>query len=421
MIIALSIPVFLLLIFIELAISLRRGRPVYRFSDAVTDIGCGVGSQLVGILLVAVTFGLYVIVYDNCGLIQWGDYGPMGVLSMWALAFVGLDFLYYWWHRWSHEINFLWASHVVHHQSEDYNLAVALRQAWLTGFTSTVVYLPLAILGVPPEIYVISVSLSLLYQFWIHTELVGKLGIFEWVLNSPSHHRVHHGINPQYIDKNHGAILIVWDRLFGTFVDENEPVFYGTVKPLDSFNPIWANLHGWVHLWKLTSASERLSEKLLVLFRPPDWMPPQSRPGEPAYNQLGGRDKYAPRCPGVVRRYVLIQAAWSIPLVMALLLTAESLDIWERVGAVAVLLAGTMAWGGLLEGRRWAHELEVVRLLGSGAAFIWFVYSHAAAVDWALPLATVGAGLCGIFAVWTTLLPRGPGGSQPGDSSTPAS
>src|SRR5690606_31238042 len=151
------------------------------------------------------------------------------------------DFAYYWWHRASHRISFLWAAHVVHHQSEDYNLAVALRQAWFTSLSSWVLNLPLAFLGVPPLVYGVCAALNTLYQFWIHTRLVGKLGPLEWVLNTPSHHRVHHGIDAPYLDTNYGGVFIVFDRLFGTFVEETHEPRYGTLDPIRSFDPVWAN------------------------------------------------------------------------------------------------------------------------------------------------------------------------------------
>ena len=200
-IIAYAIPAFVGLILLELVISRLMKRKVYRFADAVSDLNCGVSSQLVGLLLKGLSLGVYLWVYESHRVVDFEASGPQtdigGVLVpnswvMWALAFVGFDFLYYWWHRHSHRVNFLWAAHVVHHQSEDYNLAVALRQAWFTGATSFAYYLPLAWLGVHPVAFAISNGVSLLYQFWIHTELIGKFPRpIEWLMNTPAHHRVH--------------------------------------------------------------------------------------------------------------------------------------------------------------------------------------------------------------------------------------
>src|SRR4051812_7775689 len=164
----------------------------------------------------------------------------------WLVAIAGVDFLYYWWHRLSHRVNLLWAAHVVHHQSEDYNLAVALRQSVTTSATLFPFYALLAFAGVPPLQLAVSTSLSTLYQFWIHTELVPRVPWLERLLNSPSAHRVHHAINVRYLDKNHAATLMVWDRLFGTFEPETEAPVYGLTRPLASFNPVWSQLAGYL-------------------------------------------------------------------------------------------------------------------------------------------------------------------------------
>ena len=213
--IAFAVPFFFVLIAIELAVARARLRAVYRLADALGDLGCGMIQQVSPVFLAASVLAGYTFVYERLRVVTWS-----APAAAWVVAFVGVDFLYYWWHRSSHEVNVLWAAHVVHHQSEDYNLAVALRQAVLTSYTAQLFYVPLAFLGVPPLVFASVNAISTLYQFWIHTELVGKLGWMEELFNTPSHHRVHHAINPQYLDKNHGAIFIVWDRLFGTFARE---------------------------------------------------------------------------------------------------------------------------------------------------------------------------------------------------------
>src|ERR1700722_8367252 len=222
--IALAVPFFFVLIGAELAFARAKKRSVYRVGDALGDLGCGMFQQVLLLFLAGASLALYTWVFEPHRLVTWSS-----AAVPWVIALVGVDFLYYWWHRLSHEVNVLWVAHVVHHQSEDYNLAVALRQAILTSFTAVPFYLPLAFLGVPPLVFASANAISTLYQFWIHTELVGKLGWFEGWLNTPSHHRVHHAVTPQYLDRNYGAILIVWDRLFGTFIREEEAPVYGIV------------------------------------------------------------------------------------------------------------------------------------------------------------------------------------------------
>ncbi|MHB8873231.1 MAG: sterol desaturase family protein [Myxococcaceae bacterium] len=230
--IALAVPFFFVLIGAELVLARRRGRQVYRARDALTDLGCGITQQTVGLLFTAALIAGYGALYDRFRLFGFRPGSPVP----WVIAFVG--------------VSFFWAVHVVHHQSEDYNLAVALRQAVLSPVTTWPFFAPLALLGVPPLVLVAANSVSTLYQFWIHTELVGRLGPAEKVINTPSAHRVHHAVNRRYVDRNYGAIFIVWDRLFGSYEPEGEPCVYGLGHPLRSFNPLWAQVHYWVELWQ---------------------------------------------------------------------------------------------------------------------------------------------------------------------------
>ena len=243
--IALAIPFFFLLMGVELWAARRRGVKLYRFADALVDLSCGMTQQILLVFAVAALFSSYSWLYGHRLFTLHG-------WQAWAVAFFAVDFAYYWWHRLSHEVNVLWAVHMVHHQSEDYNLAVALRQAVLSVWTIWPLHLPLALFGVPPATFLIVDSLSTLYQFWIHTELIGKLGWYEWLFNTPAQHRVHHAINPRYLDKNYAATLCVWDRLFGTFEEEREQPVYGLVKPLASFDPMWAQVHHFFDMARRT-------------------------------------------------------------------------------------------------------------------------------------------------------------------------
>ena len=164
----------------------------------------------------------------------------------------------------------MWGSHIPHHQSEEYNLSVALRQGVFQGCFFWLFYLPLAFIGFPPALFILMASIDTLYQFWIHTRTIGKLGPLEWVLNTPSHHRVHHAKNPKYIDKNHAGILIIWDRLFGSFVPETEEPRYGIIKPLRSYNPLWINMHGWVEMWHALKRAPGILGKIKCIFGSPN-------------------------------------------------------------------------------------------------------------------------------------------------------
>jgi sterol desaturase/sphingolipid hydroxylase (fatty acid hydroxylase superfamily) len=375
--IAFAIPFFFLMIGLEAWLDLRRRRkarrepsargnddrtlePAYRFADMVTSLSCGVGQQVLAITVVSVlAVGGYTLVYERARLFSISTHSVLG----WIGCFVLVDLAYWTYHWASHRVNFLWATHVVHHQSEEYNLGTALRQSWFTGLTSWVFYLPIALLGFPPFMYVLAHTLNTLYQFWIHTRRVPKLGFLESFLNTPSHHRVHHGIDPEYIDKNYAGILIVWDRLFGTFAEERSEPAYGTVKPLASMNPFWANVEGFVALAKMSKATSKLGDKILVWVKPPEWRPAD----------LGGpvtvppvdhkaRVKYAPETTPAVRAYVAAQFAVTAVVVGLLLWFNESLGTSVRLGGVGVTLASLLVWGGLFERKAWAGTVEIVRL-----------------------------------------------------------
>jgi hypothetical protein len=285
----------------------------------------------------------------------------------WPLAFLAVDFMYYWWHRLSHEMNVLWAAHVVHHQSEDYNLAVALRQAVLTSWTAVIFYFPLAVAGISPIVFATLYSFSTLYQFWIHTELVGKVrGPFEWVFNLPQHHRVHHATNPQYLDKNYAATLIVWDRLFGTFAAEEETCVYGITKPLGTFSPLWAQLHYWFEMAEMAAKAEGF-DKVRVFYKGPAFVP-RGYEKSAAVRGIGADgkpEKFDVRAARGTRRYVLVQYAVLLGATFVFMTWSSYLTLAMRIAAGAAIVATTVSLAGLLEQRRWARALEGFRLAGA--------------------------------------------------------
>jgi alkylglycerol monooxygenase len=351
--IALSVPGFFVAIGIEALVAKRRRVSVYRFADSITDLSCGVASQIEAVFFIAIQLGIYAWVYEDARLLTLTGW------PLWVVAFFGVDFLYYWWHRLSHEMNFLWAAHVVHHQSEDYNLAVALRQSITTGWSALPFYLPLALVGVPVTAFALVHALSTLYQFWIHTQLVGKIkGPLDWVLNLPHHHRVHHAINPQYLDKNYGATLIVWDRLFGTYIEEEEPCVYGITKPLASFNPLWAQVHYWIELVRKTFTLRGL-DRLRVWVGSPAWKPKDAPPLPPV--DLAHREKYDVDPSVGTRRWVRSQYIVLLVATSVVLMAKASMPRAALVLACVWIGAGLVSLGGLLEAKKWALPLEVAR------------------------------------------------------------
>ena len=355
-----SIPLFFILIAIEMLAARILERRVYRFADSFADLGCGMIEQLLGVLVKGLLFAAYLGLYERSRLFDL----PEGSWMVFAVCLLGVDFLYYWFHRMSHEIGAFWAAHSVHHQSEEYNLSVALRQGAFQSFFSWVFYLPLAVFGFPPATFITCSALNTLYQFWIHTRLIGKLGPLEWVFNTPSHHRVHHGRNPRYIDRNHAGSLIIWDRMFGTFVEETDEPVYGVVKPLSSTNPLWANLAAWADLWSVASKARALKDRLRPLVEAPGWRPGEQ--GGPAVPPEVSRPKDEPAVaptPRGLAAYVFLQFVLLLVLTAAALARAQALGTAMFAALALVVVVGLVVLSALLEERPWARAAEAVRVL----------------------------------------------------------
>jgi len=349
-IIVLATPVFLLLIAIEYAWGVAKGRNTYRLNDAVNSIGLGMLSQISAVLTRLLRVGIYTAVYGWVALwhndVFWMSwYG-------WLIALVFYDFCYYWLHRAGHEVAVFWAAHVVHHQSQDYNLSTALRQTSSGALLGWVFYLPMALTGVPPLVFGIVALIDLLYQFWVHTEHVGKLGWFDRWFCSPSNHRVHHAVNDRYVDRNYGGILIVWDRLFGSFQEEDERCVYGTRSPLDSWDPLWANAEVYWGLLKDSWHARRWSDKLRVWFKPPGWRPADvaERFPKPAFD-IKRLQRYDPPAPRAVLWFGGLHFLALLGGVVLFLWHADRLPLAESVVWLAALSTVLWCTGAVLQGR----------------------------------------------------------------------
>jgi sterol desaturase/sphingolipid hydroxylase (fatty acid hydroxylase superfamily) len=271
MVLLAAIPMFVILLAVE-ALSYRfapdEDKRGFYWRDSVTSVSMGFGFLVVEVGWKIVSLAAYVGVYELTPL----RLSPHDWWT-WVVLFVADDFVYYWYHRAHHEIRLMWASHVVHHSSQRYNLSTALRQTW-TPFTVIPFYIPLALIGLPPWMILLEQSVSLIYQFWIHTERIDKLPRwFELVWNTPSHHRVHHGSNAAYLDRNYGGILIIWDRLFGSFTPEGERVAYGLTKNISTYNPLRVAFHEYAAIWADVVVATRLRDRLAYLMRGPGWRP----------------------------------------------------------------------------------------------------------------------------------------------------
>lgn len=398
-VITLATPVFFLLIFIELLVGLRRRRNTYRLNDAINSISLGVLSQVSGVFMQVLRIGIYAWLANHIALFRL----PAGSLWVWLSGLLLYDLCYYWLHRCGHEVNILWAAHVVHHQSEDYNLSTALRQTSSGPLLGWIFYAPMALLGYPVEAFAALALIDLLYQFWVHTQQIGKLGWLDRVLVTPSNHRVHHGVNDVYLDKNYGGILILWDRLFGSFIEEREqePVVYGTRSPLRSWNPLWANLEVYKVLWLDAWRARQLRDKLRVWIAAPGWRPADVAAGWPSAPFDIARSLYHPQLSRAAQVYCLLQFTILL-LVTTHFLAAQVAMPWlSGLAYAAWLTAGLWTVGGLMEMRPHYVLLETARL-GATAFGAWLGKTWFGAV--ALTPLTLGAIIvlssASIIALW---------------------
>jgi len=274
--IVLAIPAFIVLMAIEAVADMIMRRDLYEIKDSAASISMGLGSVAVGLVTKAMQLGIFSLIYRyrifNLGYQRWA----------WTLLFFGDEISYYCFHRASHECRLFWASHVVHHSSQRYNLSTALRQSWTGTITGWIFWMWLPLVGFHPMMVLTMQAISLLYQFWIHTELVQSMGPLEFVLNTPSHHRVHHGSNRRYIDRNHAGTLIIWDRLFGSFEPEDiaDRPRFGLTKNIGTYNPVRIAFHEWADIWRDVRRAPGWSNKLRYIFGRPGW-----RHDEPAHLQ----------------------------------------------------------------------------------------------------------------------------------------
>ena len=382
-----AIPVFLLSVLIEALIVSRVRKGGYDLADALGSLNFGVMSQLAGAGTKLLSFGIYVAVYHFARVVTW----PETSLAVGIVALVFYDFCYYWAHRMGHEVAVLWAAHVVHHSSEYFNLSTALRQTATGALFGWIFYMPMAILGVSPTLFLIVGLIDLLYQYWVHTELIGRLGWLDRVLVTPSNHRVHHGQNDYCLDRNYGGILILWDRLFGTFVDERaeERILYGVRTPLRAYNPIWGNLHVYADLWRCSAQAHGIKSKLAVWLGPPGGGGKAPAPWDRnAFTRFGAKSSKG------VRFYVVAQYAIGNLALVAFLIQAGVMSGVEALAWGALIAVGLLTQGVLLEGATWARPAETARLVLVGVALAVAprVMGSALAVSWRVTLILV-AGL----------------------------
>ena len=370
-IILIAVPFFFLLIVIELITDWRKGTGYYRFNDAINSLNLGVLSRLTGILKLLLPLSAYYWVYQHYALWQWES----SSVWLWLTAFIVYDLGYYWVHRLSHEMAIMWGSHVVHHSSEEYNLTTALRQTSTPAIFAWLIFLPMALAGVPPEVTLACGSLNLIYQFWVHTRHINKLPRwFETVFVTPSHHRVHHALNKEYIDKNYAGVFIIWDRIFGTFMPEHPdiPVVYGVSDQLHSWNPVWANAKVYKNLLQDLWHTKGIPNKLKTLLMPPGWRAEDVAEAFPRnYASSETIQKYDVSLDNKMKGYLLVQFATVVALVFSLLLQIGTFAVWLSVGLSLFAVCHCWVISGLQERKSWVHIAEPLRLITTAILLLW--------------------------------------------------
>ncbi len=395
--ILLAIPFFFLLMGVEALVGYLRKEKWYRFNDSITNLNIGIGQQAVNLVFKAVIAGLFIYIHTH-----WSIFKIAPSVWSFVVCLVLFDFLYYWAHRWSHEINFFWAAHVVHHSSEEYNLSVALRQSWFHNLIAFFIFLPLPLLGFDPIIFFAVAGLDTLYQFWIHTQAIKKLPRwFEYIFNTPSHHRVHHGINPKYIDKNHAAMFIIWDRLFGTYQEEEEAPTYGITTQLKSWNPAWANFHYYAEMYASAKRMSNWKDKFRIIFARPGWLP-QELGGFQAVPEVSKDYKPfdTPAHKGF-NWYVGFQFMIIAVGLVAYMVHFDNLSTFYQFVFLGLIITSGMICGAIFENKRWVIVAEYARLALVALSLNVFYYSWYA--DWFAIMLVASLAALALFVPWFTI------------------
>ena len=353
-IITFAIPVFFLMILLELAYGLLKGKNTYRVNDTFTSISIGLISRLPVILNLGFQGAIFVYFADRYSI----NLMPVNELMTWAIAFVMYDFFYYWMHRLHHEYRFLWATHVVHHHGEDYNLATALRQT-STGFLwKWIFFLPMIIVGIPAEVFVSVAGVNLVYQFWVHTRHIGHLGWIEKIFVTPMNHRVHHAKNKEYIDANYGGVFILWDRFFGTYIPERSDIkpVYGTVSKLNSWNPIWANFQVFYQMLQDTINTKKMSDKFKIWFSRTNWKPIDIVDLSSEDQITNFAKKYNPKIKSEVNYFAILQLIMLTIASSIILFTIELQDRSDTYAFAIILIMQATFTGMLLQGKSFSFK-----------------------------------------------------------------
>ncbi|MBK9257925.1 MAG: sterol desaturase family protein [Saprospiraceae bacterium] len=358
-----AIPIFIILIVIEWGIGFKMNIETNRIMDTISSLSSGITNSIKDVLGLSVIIISYTWLFDHFALIQINS-KPW----LYVVAFIGLDFAGYWSHRFSHVVNIFWNRHIIHHSSEEFNLACALRQSISEVFAIfTFLYIPMAVVGVPPAVIGIVAPLHLFAQFWYHTRLIGKMGFLEHIIVTPSHHRVHHAINPEYLDKNYSQIFIVWDKLFGSFQEELDHIrpVYGVSRPVKTWNPIIINFK---HLWLLISDAfytKSWWDKIRIWFMPTGWRPAdvEEKYKIESVKDVYGLNKYDIPASSSLKIWITAQLLIHLFLMLFLFNNLSTIGNLYALLYGVFLFISVFAYTSLMDGSKYAFIPETLKFI----------------------------------------------------------
>ena len=368
-----AVPVFFLMIGIEFVFGVIKGTNNYRLNDSIAAISLGLISRLPPLLNLGIQGVVWTYVATNLNM----SLLPKDSWVTWVIAFLFYDLCYYWMHRMSHEVKVLWASHVVHHQGEEFNLSTALRQTSSGWLWKWIFYIPMFMVGIPGEVFFTVAAINLLYQFWVHTEHIKTLGPLELVFITPSNHRIHHAQNPEYIDANYGGVFIIWDRIFGTYIAERDDLkpIYGTVKPLRSWNPIWSNLEIYHQMIRDTIHTKTLKNKIKVWFSSTRWRPEDVYQKFPhVTNDLNDFEKYDPDTNKTTKFFTSAQFIINSSISTIIIFTIADQSYLQSCMLAIMLVISTTLVTSIIENKKWGYQSEFARAIFTILLFYFGVF-----------------------------------------------
>jgi len=372
-ILAFAVPLFISLMLLEYFVAKKRKLDYFNLHNSIANISIGIAERMCDVLIA----GTFYFVYDFIQR-KYGVFNIKPGVLLWIFLLLSTDFLWYWYHRLAHEINLLWAVHVVHHQSEDFNYTVSARITLMQAFVRTCFWAVLPLLGFPASMITTMLLIHGIYPFFIHTRLIGKLGILEYILVTPSHHRVHHASNEKYLDKNYGDVFIIWDKLFGTFQKEEEEPVYGLTKPLNTYSFLWQHFHFYIELWISFCSKKTIKEKLSVLFGRPDKIDPLVRARAEKIFRL---EKGSNAITAPLNRYVIWQIILLLVSLFVFILFEKYCGAAFKAIIALVVLLTLINCGAIMERKKWVFHIELIRLFSFMLIPFCFRYSYVGTIS----------------------------------------